>query len=166
VSKSSRPYAFYSSVNCFTPLIDPAPVLLPEWVGKKPMNPNAQERHLPESGDAQWRPPADPGDRHVGEGWFKDLFVAIGSCVALISFLSLGFFLNQVFGPHEHPRLAANFSGGKDIGISSNEERYQHLLDQQPPVYPNQSEIEAAKLRPVINPGVATCSTVGMTTFC
>lgn len=63
------------------------------------MSPNAQERDLGDAGGpgAQRRLLADPGERHVWE----DLFVAIGSCVALIAFLSLGFFLNQSFGPHE-----------------------------------------------------------------
>jgi hypothetical protein len=50
--------------------------------------------------------------------------------------------------------------------LSPNEDRYQRLLDQQAPVYPDQAETEAAKLRPVIRPGAVTCGTVGMTTFC
>jgi hypothetical protein len=53
-----------------------------------------------------------------------------------------------------------------DLALSPNEDRYQRRLDQQAPVYPDQAETEAAKLRPVIRPGVVTCDTVGMTTFC
>jgi hypothetical protein len=75
----------------------------------------------------------------------------LGSWVAVISFLSLG-------------SVAAKTSA--ETILSPNEDRHQRLLDQQAPVYPDQAETEAAKLRRVISPGVATCSTVGMTTFC
>jgi hypothetical protein len=75
----------------------------------------------------------------------------LGSWVAAISLLSPGF-------------VAAKTSA--EMILSPNEDRYQRLLDQQAPVYPDQAETEAAKPRPVISPGGVTCITVGMTTFC
>ena len=79
------------------------------------MNSNAQEQ-LPEFGYAQ---PADSAGRHVGEGAFKGLLVAIGSCLAVICLLSLGSFLNQVFGRGETTalveRMATPRAGMKTI---------------------------------------------------
>ena len=40
------------------------------------------------------------------------------------------------------------------------------LPDRQPSVYPDQGEIEAAKLRPAIGRGTITCTVLGRSTLC